>query len=662
MICGACAGHTEQIMSSSNETASRDEREPSIELSDEHGASSQASRRTFLSLGAFGALSSVVGACAVDPPEHGDDDGGGTTGGGTGPAGGKGGSSAAGMNSSGGTGAAGKAGSGGTQATGGAGNGTGGSTGGSTGGTAPAGGAGSGGTGNPQAGNGGTGNPQAGGAGESGSGVTGGAPAGGTGGTGGTGSGGSPSVGGGKENNGAECPIGTVPTFADAVNNEALPDPFKFLDGSRISRKEDWECLRAELSAIVQACIYGPKMPPPDTLDATFSGGKLTVNMKVGSNTASFNVSITGGGSEGSPAPCLIGCGGSSLGSISGLASITLPNNNFASEMGLGGIVKDLFGNTAQKSGALIGWAWGLSRIIDGLELCPEAGIDTKRIAVTGCSRNGKGALAMGAFDERVALTIPQEGGSGGPALWRVADAEYKLGQKIQEAGEIIGEADWTGADFKQYANNRANVNKLPGDQHMTIALCAPRAVLVIDNDIDWLGPVACYGGGAAAAMVYQALGIADRCGVSVSTSHNHCSFPSSQSAHLNAFVNRFLKKMDADTSGVDDHNSSSSTSKLRDFDKTRWCPWDIPTLSGNLAWDSFAGDCREQPDAASATTLRAPAAFPRGTLPAAAPRSIRHRRRTPARSRRAADCSAWFRIRRLSGRSPYRAGNPCGT
>lgn len=416
--------------------------------------------------------------------------------------------------------------------------------------------------------------------------ITGGTP---NGGGAGTGAGGAPSVEGGNENNGAMCPLGNVPTFADAPEILELPDPFKFLDGSRLSRKEDWNCLRAELSAIVQACIYGPKMPPPDELTATISGSTVTVNMTVGSNNAMFTFSISGGGSEASPAPCLITCGGSSLGQISGVASINMSNNSFASEQGLGGIVRNLYGNTAQKAGALISWAWGCSRIIDALELLPQAGVDVKRLATTGCSRNGKGALAMGAFDERVALTIPQEGGSGGPAAWRIADAEYKMGQNIQEAGEIIGEADWTGADFVQYAQNRMNVNKLPGDQHMTIALCAPRAVLVIDNDIDWLGPVACYGGGAGAARVYQALGIADRCGVSVAASHNHCQFPSSQTAYLTAFVNRFLKNMNADTSGVDDLNTSATTSVLREFDADRWCPWEIPTLSGNLAWDPFA-------------------------------------------------------------------------
>jgi hypothetical protein len=60
-----------------------------------------------------------------------------------------------------------------------------------------------------------------------------------------------------------------------------------------------------------------------------------------------------------------------------------MSNNSMAQEaknVAAGGLVHMLYGDKASKSGSLIGWAWGLSRIIDGLELCPEAGIDVRRI------------------------------------------------------------------------------------------------------------------------------------------------------------------------------------------------------------------------------------------------------------------------------------------
>jgi hypothetical protein len=387
------------------------------------------------------------------------------------------------------------------------------------------------------------------------------------------------------EDTGLSCKLSDVP----AMNNPKLPDPFKLFSGKRITTKEEWTCLRAELSAALQKGVYGPKMPAPDKLTATYSGGKISVDMTVGSKTASFSFSVSGGGTAAAPKPCLITCGGSSLPALSGVGKIDMSNNSFASESNLSGIVQTLFGNTASKSGALIGWAWGCSRIIDALEQCPEAGINTKRLAVTGCSRNGKGALAMGAFDERVALTLMQEGGSGGSAAWRISSKEKSLGQNIQECGEITGEAKWQGSDFASYCGNGSKIATLPCDQHFAVALCAPRAVLLLENNIDWLGPVAAYGGGIGGRAVFEALGIKDRCGVTVPADHPHCSFPSGQQKYLDAFVTRFLKDGTADTSGVDELVTKSTTSKLGKFVPADWIDWDIPTLSGNLPFDPFA-------------------------------------------------------------------------
>ncbi len=127
---------------------------------------------------------------------------------------------------------------------------------------------------------------------------------------------------------------------------------------------------------MLQSCILRPKMPPPDMLTATYSGGKMTVNMTVGGKMGSFSVTISGGGTKDKPVPCLITCGGSSLPKLSGVAQIDMANNSMSQEsktVGSGGLVNTLYGTASAKSGSLIGWAWGLSRIIDGLQLCPEA-------------------------------------------------------------------------------------------------------------------------------------------------------------------------------------------------------------------------------------------------------------------------------------------------
>jgi cephalosporin-C deacetylase-like acetyl esterase len=61
----------------------------------------------------------------------------------------------------------------------------------------------------------------------------------------------------------------------------------------------------------------------------------------------------------------------------------------------------------AGPAGAMMAWAWGVSRLVDVIAQTPATKIDPTRLGVTGCSRNGKGALTVGAFDERIVLTIP---------------------------------------------------------------------------------------------------------------------------------------------------------------------------------------------------------------------------------------------------------------
>ena len=41
-------------------------------------------------------------------------------------------------------------------------------------------------------------------------------------------------------------------------------------------------------------------------------------------------------------------------------------------------------------------------------------------MGVTGCSRYGKGAFAIGVFDQRIALTMPIESGSAGVPIFGV--------------------------------------------------------------------------------------------------------------------------------------------------------------------------------------------------------------------------------------------------
>jgi len=165
-----------------------------------------------------------------------------------------------------------------------------------------------------------------------------------------------------------------------------------------------------------------------------------------------------------------------------GVAVINFPNDEIAQQINTGsrGIGKfyDLYGS-GHSAGALMSWAWGVSRLIDALETTPEAEIDAARLGVTGCSRNGKGALVAGAFDEKILLTIPQESGSGGAASWRVSEYQKLSGKNVQTLSQIVTENCWFRYSFSQYAYS---ADELPFDHHSIEALCAPRALLVIEN------------------------------------------------------------------------------------------------------------------------------------------------------------------------------------
>ena len=199
----------------------------------------------------------------------------------------------------------------------------------------------------------------------------------------------------------------------------------------------------------------------------------------------------------------MIGVGGSNLNnsalSSMGVAVINFPNNEIAQQNGQSsrGVGKfyDMYGS-GHSAGALMAWAWGVSRLIDALEKTPAANIDPTRLGVTGCSRNGKGALTVGAFDERIKLTIPQESGSGGSGSWRVSDWMASQGQETQTLSQIVGENVWFRANFNQFSSA---ATKLPFDHHSIIGLVAPRAILIIENDILWLGPQSSWSGANAA-------------------------------------------------------------------------------------------------------------------------------------------------------------------
>ena len=142
-------------------------------------------------------------------------------------------------------------------------------------------------------------------------------------------------------------------------------------------------------------------------------------------------------------------------------------------------------------------WAWGLMRGMDMIEDIPA--LDATKVMVTGCSRLGKTALLAGAFDERFALVVPVQTGSGGVPM-----TKHITPDKESIASETSTYTTWFCPKYATWAGHEA---EMPFDQHMLLSLVAPRPLLVLGFNNLWFDAYGEFLSVQAASPVWSFLG-----------------------------------------------------------------------------------------------------------------------------------------------------------
>lgn len=338
------------------------------------------------------------------------------------------------------------------------------------------------------------------------------------------------------------------PSVNSLKSSSDIPDPFVFMDGSKVESPDDWGRRASEISCMYEYYMYGKWRDGSDEeVSYSISGNKMTINVKRKSTgkTASFPAVINlpskvrheGG------APVIVGMhtGISEKTATSlGYAVVTIDAGIFSNPVASDNTAHQgafytlyPYGNSwEEQTGALMGWSWGCSKILDALYAGAgkELNINPDSSIVTGVSRWGKATIVCGAFDQRFKMCAPSCSGAGGTALYRYmsqgktydfsskgASSSYKYGQN-EPLGSLqsMDERGWFNNRFLEFKN----ANQLPVYQHMLSSLVADpdRYLFIIGSCIneDWVNAPSMWASYLGTKKVYDYLGISDNIAINI--------------------------------------------------------------------------------------------------------------------------------------------------
>jgi len=319
-----------------------------------------------------------------------------------------------------------------------------------------------------------------------------------------------------------------------AVGTYALPDPLIAPSGARVRAVADWKPRRAEILQLFRDTVYGRSPGPPQRVTfkrvdenpramdgaATLrrvaivceqAGRSLTIDLTLFvpnairgatpvflliNNRPATNTDPTRAEKSGFwPAEQLI-ARGYAIAAIQ-YGQLAPDDKDHFREGAIALFDGTAAGARSQDAWAAIAaWAWGASRAMD--YFLTDSRVDSTHVAVVGHSRGGKAALWAGAADERFALVISNESGEGGAALSR-----RNFGETVARLNDAF--PHWFADTYKTFAGRE---RELPVDQHMLLALMAPRALYVASADEDlWSDPRGEFLSLAAASPVFALWG-----------------------------------------------------------------------------------------------------------------------------------------------------------